>query len=183
MTALTHQRAGLLCGLMTQQWVIQTHFDDPNRFSQLFLVIIFCSSTMIGALIPDLDMKSSQLSQLVPFLSKMITRRYKHRTLTHSLLSLLPYLLLIELSVFLNVSREIFILMVLGLLIGHLSHMILDLLTSQGIALLYPIKRKVHLAPFKTGGKAERVISRCLMASITCYFVYETYLILRLYIY
>ena len=175
MTALTHQRAGLFCGLITHQLIITTQFDSPNFVSYLFLTTLYCTSTMIGSLVPDLDMRSSQLSKLIPFLSRLITKRFKHRTFTHSFLSIGVYLLILALSVHLNVSRDIFSLIVIGLCIGHISHIILDLFTNQGVCLLYPLTYKIKVASFKTGGKAEHVISQLIMVAITGYFVYETY--------
>ncbi len=182
MTALTHQRACLFCGLMTQQLIIETQFNSPNILSYLFLMTLYCTATMIGALIPDLDMRSSQLSKLIPFLSRLITKRFKHRTFTHSLLFIGIYVLLLSLGTHLNVSQDIFTLIIIGLCLGHLSHVFLDLFTNQGVSILYPLKYKFKLASFKTGGKVERAISQLIMLGMTSYFIYKAYQFLTLYV-
>ena len=60
-------------------------------------------------------------------------------------------------------------------MVGHISHIILDLFTHQGVCLFYPSKRKIKLANFKTGARGERFISQIILVSTILYFLYETY--------
>ncbi|MDE5977063.1 MAG: metal-dependent hydrolase [Turicibacter sp.] len=178
MTATTHQRGGLLCGLMTHQLFIATFYTEANTFSKIFMITIYCIATTVGALLPDIDMRSSQMGRLLPFLSKIISTHFKHRTLTHSLLSIAFFFILMALAPLLDIGQDFYIILICGLMIGHLSHIILDLFTNQGVCLFYPCKAKIKLANFKTGAKGERFINSVLLISMALYFLYETYTVM-----
>ncbi len=175
MTAATHQRGGLLCGLITHQVFIAPHYLEANIFSKLFILILFCIATTVGSLLPDIDMRGSQMGKLLPFISKFIAKNFKHRTLTHSLLSISFFFLLLAGAPLLDIGNDFYILIILGLMVGHISHIILDLFTHQGVCLFYPSKRKIKLANFKTGARGERFISQTILVSTILYFLYETY--------
>ncbi|MGL4337473.1 MAG: metal-dependent hydrolase [Turicibacter sp.] len=175
MTAATHQRGGLLCGLLTHHLFIGSFYEHANLFSKLFLITLFCTAAVVGSLLPDIDMRSSHISKLLPFISRLMTKRFKHRTATHSLLSIFLFILIASLSPLLNVGNEMFIIIILGLMIGHTSHIMLDLFTHQGVSLFYPYKKKFKLANFKTGAGGEKVISALILMSTCFYFLYETY--------
>jgi len=175
MTARTHQRAGLLCGLLTQQLLVGEFYSDSNLTSKLFVIGIFCLSTTIGSLLPDIDKPSSQIGSFFPFSSRLIARNFKHRTLTHSLLSIYFFIFLLSLAPTIEVGSEFFTITVLGLMIGHISHILLDLLTIQGVCLFYPIKKKISIANFKTGTLSEKVINHLLRFSTAGYLLYTAY--------
>lgn len=83
---------------------------------------------------------------------------------THKLLIHIPYTFHITNTAILQKSIFTFL---LGTSIGMLSHIILDLLTSEGIALFSPfidIKFKIPL--FKTGGVAEILFRGCLCVAV-----------------
>lgn len=63
-------------------------------------------------------------------------------------------------------------------MVGHISHIVLDLFTHQGVCLFYPCKIKIKLANFKTGAKGERFVNSALLVSMVLYFVYETYTVM-----
>lgn len=93
----------------------------------------------IGGLIPDIDHPKSFLGSAIQPISTIIMETIGHRTITHSLL----FLLIVSCAV------AIFNIMLgVGVGIGILSHIILDLLTpkTNGVAFLYPFyKRKIKL--------------------------------------
>lgn len=82
----------------------------------------------LGSLLPDIDHKKSLLGSIIHL-------PVKHRTLTHSLFFLL--LLSVVVAQY-NLSLAI------GLFVGMLSHLILDMAgrKSAGICLFYPSKKK-----------------------------------------
>ena len=178
MTAATHQRGGLLCGLITHQLFIAPLYAEANTFSKLFIITLYCVATTVGSLLPDIDMKSSQMGKLLPFISKFISTHFKHRTLTHSLLSIAFFFILMSFAPLLNVGQDFYIILTCGLMIGHISHIVLDLFTHQGVCLFYPCKIKIKLANFKTGAKGERFVNSDLLVSMVLYFVYETYTVM-----
>ena len=178
MTAATHQRGGLLCGLITHQLFIAPIYAEANTFSKLFIITLYCVATTVGSLLPDIDMKSSQMGKLLPFISKFISTHFKHRTLTHSLLSIAFFFILMSFAPLLNVGQDFYIILTCGLMVGHISHIVLDLFTHQGVCLFYPCKIKIKLANFKTGAKGERFVNAALLVSMVLYFVYETYTVM-----
>ena len=137
MTAATHQRGGLLCGLITHQLFIAPLYAEANTFSKLFIITLYCVATTVGSLLPDIDMKSSQMGKLLPFISKFISTHFKHRTLTHSLLSIAFFFILMSFAPLLNVGQDFYIILTCGLMVGHISHIVLDLFTHQGLSLIH----------------------------------------------
>ncbi len=178
MTAATHQRGGLLCGLITHQVFIAPHYTEANIFSKLFILTLFCIATTVGSLLPDIDMRGSQMGKLLPVVSKFIAKNFKHRTLTHRFLSIAFFFLLLAGAPLLDIGNDFYLLIIMGLMIGHISHIVLDLFTNQGVCLFYPSKKKIKLANFKTGAKGERFISQTILVTTVLYFLYETYTIM-----
>ena len=178
MTAITHQRAGLLSGLLTHQFFIVQFYHDTNLYSKIFMITLFCVSTTIGALLPDIDMPDSQIGVFFPFISKKIGKTFKHRTITHSLFSLLFFFLLLTLAPRLDVGGDFYTIIILGLMVGHISHILLDILTPQGICLFYPFGKKINLANLRTGAFGETLLNHTLLLITTIYFIYSIYLFL-----
>ena len=99
---------------------------------------IICGAA-IGGLIPDIDHPESFLGYAIQPISTFLMETVGHRTLTHSLL----FLFLISV-----IGAMFHIVLGIGIGIGILSHIVLDLLTpnSNGVAFLYPFcKRKIKL--------------------------------------
>ncbi|MDP5276140.1 metal-dependent hydrolase [Chengkuizengella axinellae] len=89
----------------------------------------------IASLICDIDRKNSLLGRLIPVLPSFIEGLLGKRTLTHSI----PFLLLLAMVVQTINSNWIPL-----LLIGFISHVILDLFTGS-VALLYPYSKKFSI--------------------------------------
>ena len=104
---------------------------------------LFCIGSCIGSLIPDIDSPTSAIGKPLKPISKLINKGFGHRTITHSGLWLIP-LLIGYFSL-----KSLFL---LGYIIGFLSHLFSDSLTSGGIAWLYPLERKrIRLTRIKSG--------------------------------
>ena len=114
---------------------------------------------VLGSLLCDIDHPNSIIGKCVPFLPKML----KHRGITHSLLfSVLCYLISPYLCY------------------GVLVHLFLDMLTKNGIKLLWPVdfSFRLPLARYvKTGGKFENLLFFMLWLGIL-YFLTEKYLVI-----
>jgi inner membrane protein len=121
----------------------------------------------LASLLPDVDTGASVAGRLFPFLSRRIERRFGHRTLTHSL----PFtaalaVCLAPLALF---DRDLYFL----LLVGYVSHPLLDSCTVTGVRLLYPISNARCVFPMDvnvptryriaTGGGQERVLLAILL--------------------
>ncbi|MFC7391912.1 metal-dependent hydrolase [Scopulibacillus cellulosilyticus] len=150
MTGKTHLIGGIALG-EALQYFMGTHAGDP----------IFLAACAGGALLPDICHSGSKIGRKLPVLSRLINGVFGHRTFTHSIF------FLIVVSAFftfflphMNWLRD-------GVLIGMLSHMILDAATTNGIALFWPIKWKVRFPLYThTGGTIEHVIMVILTLAV-----------------
>lgn len=107
----------------------------------------------IGSLAPDIDTPYSTLGCRFPFISMPLYRRYGHRTVTHAAPGLM---------VATGVAAGIEYLAEwagLAFLIGYVMHIVADLLTKEGCAVLSPMKkRRFYWWPnVKTGSMGETV--------------------------
>lgn len=120
-----------------------------GSFCSLFNVNIFESKTsifvcVIACMLPDIDHTKSLLGKLFYPLSKWISRKYGHRTITHSLVTFIP------LSLGFTFVENIYspdTSLALIFTFGYLSHLILDMITLQGIPLFYPFTRNPCVIP------------------------------------
>ena len=92
-------------------------------------------TTIFASLLPDIDHTRSIIGKMFLPFSRFLNRRYGHRTITHSLIIMIALSLL---SAFLettflhsSIYSKIFFL-------SYFSHLILDMMTVQGVPLLYP---------------------------------------------
>ncbi|CAK6481421.1 metal-dependent hydrolase [Peribacillus castrilensis] len=114
--------------------------------------ILLTAAGAAGGLIPDICHRGSKIGRKFPILSKVISVLFGHRTFTHSLLFLVIVGVLLSMFVPIQAVQ-------VGVLVGMVSHLILDAATKNGIKLLYPSKKTVRL-PFTTttGGTVEYII-------------------------
>ncbi len=136
-------------------------------FSSLSGINIFDSHTTttimtVASLLPDIDHPQSAIGRLVKPLSTWLNRHYGHRTITHSALALL-----VSTLIFALIEKIITGLNTLSLIYfyAYLSHLILDMMTLQGVPLLYPFYKNPFVLPgnpsfrLRTGDvKAEAII-------------------------
>src|ERR1700729_520560 len=93
--------------------------------------------TPLGALLPDIDHPSSWVGRRVPVISRPLAAMIGHRGITHSALAVLVCLIVLRLQ---GVSRAV----IAPPVIGYLSHLGADLLTSRGLRLAWPSRRHCH---------------------------------------
>lgn len=175
MTGTTHKAAGVLAALVIQQ---QLEIDGTDSF-------VLLAGAVFGSLMPDIDNVHSSIGKsfpvaeflvhscqkLIRILSYLFPRKagkkirscIGHRGLLHSLL--LPALLLVPL-LFWGKHRSILVYAVSGMLIGILSHLLLDSL-SGGVPLFMPVSLvRIRLASIHTGGVIEGVLRIGLLGEI-----------------
>ncbi len=85
-----------------------------------------------GSLLPDIDSQHSGLGRMVKPLSGRLERRFGHRTLTHSFLGIGVTALVLSWLFLVNPKALIY------LLLGMLTHILLDTANIVGVPLLYP---------------------------------------------
>jgi inner membrane protein len=138
-------------------------------------------AAVIAAWLPDVDnprsrlgnglspMKSPALNTLtrpvswaLKTLSFTLHRTIGHRTMTHSLLGVALFVVLI--SPVISLSLDLFV----ALVIGYVSHLIADALNKRGVLLLWPLRRSFRLLPgggIRSGGIAEFVVAFVVAAA------------------
>ncbi|WP_100372587.1 metal-dependent hydrolase [Bacillus sp. FJAT-45037] len=142
MTGKTHLVGGVaLCMAADSLWLGQN--GTP----------LYYVAGMAGALLPDICHIHSKIGRRLPLLSRVISKVFGHRTITHSLL-----ILAVTAFIF-SLFFPDYLMVRNGLLIGMVSHILLDAMTVRGIRLFYPLNWRIRLPFFiRTGGGIERVI-------------------------
>lgn len=115
-------------------------FYNVNVFSNPF----YLGVCVLSSLIPDIDTPKTIAGKLFYPFAIFLNRKYGHRTLTHSLLFLGFIILILTLFSRLfsfdpNYTRIVSY--------GIISHLILDMLTIQGVPLFYPFRRNPCVLP------------------------------------
>lgn len=138
MTAPTHLAFGAFNAMVLAS-LASTIGNQPMR-ADLSTCLNICA-VIFGSLAPDLDSPGSAISRAFPP-SRVIHRRWAHRTLWHSILglslaSLLVYVLLTALAAVLPLSLPCGTATAFFAAV-YASHLIADCLTIRGVPLLYP---------------------------------------------
>lgn len=102
-----------------------------------------------ASLIPDIDIPNSKFGRLIKPISKLINKIFGHRTITHSILWIIPLIILYIKNIDNNYAY-----LVLGSIIGFLTHIFSDTFTRGGVPWLWPFKRKrYHITNVNSGEK------------------------------
>lgn len=151
MTGKTHIMAGITA---TTTIAAMTDAYQPEWF---------IAAGAAGGLLPDICHSGSKIGRRFPALSRVVNTIFGHRTFTHSLL-FLALLALILSKAGSNPS------ITAGLLVGMVTHLILDATTKQGIKLLYPAKITIRFPlTTRTSGKVEGILL-LLLTIVTLYY-------------
>ena len=94
---------------------------------------------IVASLAPDIDNPSAPIGFMFRPLSKMINRKYGHRTITHTVFALL-------LSTLVCYACHFYTLI---WFLGYLIHLVLDMVTLQGVPLFYPFYKNACVIPAK----------------------------------
>jgi inner membrane protein len=144
----THILGGIACAA-----VYKTAADLP--LETLPHELIYIGTAVIGSLIPDLCHPGSYVGKKTGLLSKTISKTFGHRTITHSWIMVLLVMMLpnwIDWIYEDSISK--------GLLLGVVSHILLDSFTSRGVQLFYPLPIRFRFPMYtKTGSKTENYIA------------------------
>lgn len=179
MTGRTHDLAAFTA--LNIVFVLQ-----PMQAISLGTVIVSLGANMIGGLLPDIDEATSDIwdkfrgGRIIGHLIKPLIGQ--HRLISHSLLGvgIIGYLLryvLQSLGTILLVDMNI---VWWALMIGYLSHLVIDSFTTAGVPWLFPIPIKIGFPPvrflrFKTGGLVEKAVVFPGLLLLNGYLVYTNY--------
>ncbi|WP_159782679.1 metal-dependent hydrolase [Bacillus sp. N1-1] len=152
MEGKTHAIGGICLGVAAQSYYITDKLDAPE-------LIVFYGACLFGGLLPDICHPGSWTGRRAKALSKGISRFFGHRTITHSILFIILIYWLTSTFTF-----QYDHLIQTGLLVGIVSHIVLDGMTVRGIQLFYPIPLRVRFPLYlKTSSKGEGFITSCLI--------------------
>lgn len=107
--------------------------------------------SMAGALVPDIDHPSSWVGRRLRVISRPLAATIGHRGITHSFVAVIAGLLFLQCE---GVRRAA----IDPLVIGYLSHLAADLLTTSGLRLTWPSPRRQAIGLCRTGSLAETLI-------------------------
>lgn len=133
MMAITHAAAGAASSLLTAQYL----HADPTQS------LLIMAGGVVGSYLPDIDHPKSALGRRVLPLSLLIAKIFGHRGITHSLIAVVAMAGLLWWALQkTSLDRSISIPVLIGIVVGYLSHLLCDWLTRSGVPLLWPSKRR-----------------------------------------
>ena len=92
----------------------------------------------IASLLPDLDHHGSTVTVVLPF-AGILSHFFKHRTVTHSIIGVLAFSLIVKLAFPLMPVA-----LLLSIIAGYTSHLVVDMFNPMGIAILSPLMKRKH---------------------------------------
>jgi inner membrane protein len=134
--------------------------------------LTFFGAAVMGSLLPDLCHPGSYLGKKTSLISKTISKTFGHRTVTHSWIMIV---LVMVLPNWIDWTYEESLSM--GLVLGVISHILLDAATSRGVQLFYPLPFRFRFPIYtKTGTKTENHIAT-IISLITAVLMIHTYIV------
>ena len=118
----THAALSVLIGLI---------FIKLFPFNSIVDTTIFLCLVIIIGTVPDLDHEKSKLSQKFKTISQILRLVFSHRGFMHSIFPAIIFYVIFEYFGYHIIA--------LGFVIGYLSHLLGDALTTEGINFLNPI--------------------------------------------
>lgn len=168
MMATTHRLGGIAAGAAV------TSLLHPGVTGTLIIFI----GALVGSIFPDIDNRNSRISRKMPVTAMVVTlgqwlihmisaflpKKQKsfvrslagHRGITHSLMGsmIFPAIICI-IGILLEQKMNLWLLAAVGIFVGCLSHLLLDML-SGGVPLFMPFSTgRVRISNIKTGGFTE----------------------------
>ena len=145
MTGKTHRILGIGAGLSYAIFALPIHYS-PATLSTVLVGSYFAS------LIPDLDRSTAEIWNSVPLgktFGKIVDPFIKHRNISHSALGLVIFSLIIFIIIksfpdYWAINKN---LTFWSLIIAYSSHLLADMLTVDGVPLLYPHKGRFGIPP------------------------------------
>ena len=151
MSGTNHVAGGIVfTGIFASFWNI-------NIFSK----VEYLSLCTFFSVLPDIDHTRSLIGKLFYPVAKYLDRHFGHRTITHSLPTL------ISLAILLSILEKLFrsdLNLTLLYTLSYSSHLILDMMTVGGVPLFYPFRRNPCVIPgnpamrFKSGDLKTEII-------------------------
>lgn len=135
----THIAGGLALGYLALNKVPLLNIDPSD--TKAFLIVT--TGVILGSLIPDIDCKNSYISKRARLTSCVARKAFKHRGFTHSIVgALVMPLTLFFILQQTNINSMHIKSFVRSFSVGIISHILLDVITIEGVSLFYPFNKK-----------------------------------------
>ncbi len=126
---------------------------------EMIYIIAFAS---LGALFPDIDEPESTIGRRLLGVSLLLSLFIKHRGITHTMTMIIVYLIIFTIVIYYNFNTSV-IFSVIAFLLGNIVHVLGDMSTTSGVAILNPYSlKKYYILPqkmrIKTGNMVEKII-------------------------
>jgi inner membrane protein len=128
------------------------YFNYFGGTKDWLLAIGFAIALIFGALLPDIDERQSSISHKLPLTSKIVAGFSKHRGIFHSVW--IPIILILIAKFVISRYFALPNLVLVGLVVGYVSHLLADGMTVDGVAPFHPVKWKIR-GFIKTGSILE----------------------------
>lgn len=140
-------------------------------FASFWNINVFASPSLLFftafiAILPDIDHLKSPIGKLFYPIAKFLDRRYGHRTITHSLVCWLGLFCVVTFIERMFSSGYSFTLV---FSFSYFSHLLFDMMTKQGVPLLYPFRRNPCVIP---GNPDLRLKSSDLKTESVCFAIF-----------
>jgi inner membrane protein len=121
-------------------------------------------SSMLASIVPDIDLPSSAMGRIFRPFSVYLFNRFGHRTITHSAISVIVAAIVFYPLRMIEISAPIYT----AAILGYLSHLIIDMNNTDGIALTYPLPHRWIFPAnidyrFRVGSKGENILRGVLI--------------------
>ena len=143
MMFFTHLVLGVFIGLLS----LKLNFLNIN--ANINSAILFLTITTISSIIPDIDIATSFISRKTRTATYAISYFFKHRGIIHSIL--VPIVIF---AVIYTINTQI----ASAILIGYVSHIMIDSLTKTGVQPFLPVTNYRIKGIMRTGGLADFMI-------------------------
>lgn len=159
---------------------------QPIPDLSLSTALVTLGACFIGGLAPDIDNSTSKFWQKIPagtFIGQVLHPLIGgHRLISHSILGLVIVGWLVNYLLGLASSTLLVNMTIVwwSFMIGYLSHLLMDSLTTEGVPLLFPIPIRLGFPPlkslrFKTGGFLEKFLIFPGLLILNGYLFYNYY--------
>lgn len=172
----THIKGGYLFAIAAIPFVSDKYLESYDNIYKIILIMIYIYFAYLGSLFPDIDMKGSYISKKFPLLYKVFGKNFRHRSFTHSLLSLILLNYILEIFIHYTLDNIVFLCVSCGFMIGYVSHICFDLITKEGIEIFYPLSINFSILPIKTSSKTEKIFAKALGFVIVFLLGYRFYM-------
>lgn len=123
---IAHIFSSLFFGYCLDYFFLNFTFKE-TLFYYIFIIL--------GSVLPDIDTPYSFLGKRIKPISKVLYKKIGHRSATHSVI-------IVTIAFFISIIVWEINTILVGLVIGSITHILTDLTTPQGVCIAYPVNKK-----------------------------------------